>query len=282
MSKMPGKGMLLQIWLLFALARWVTAIRQLAQETTARSVETKAGTETAWEILCLSGQAGEFRHWSQGDCSSVGAALKGKQCHQLTVRCDVDQRVDTISISWKVTGTTKQLSIPKAVKAVTAEEYYHRFFVVSEGCPQGRAEEDCDLPWAAFDKPRDAASRMDVTRRFLVYDNRNAGAPRIHMETNKYSAVFHKTSFKPLGTGVPVPKSAIFAGSTGTDCAPSVQCAAPPKSVEPVLAKELDVTSSFIVESPSDPGHFVLMSNRNTGSVQSTYVVEFDLDPKKA
>ena len=197
-------------------------------------------------------------------------------------RCDVDKRVETVSITWKVTGDTKTLSIPKMATAVTAEDYYHRFFVVSEGCPHGKADRDCDLPWAAFDEARVAASKVELARRFLVYDNRNAGAPRIHMETNKYSAVFHKTSFKPLGTGVPVPKSAIFAGSTGTDCAPSVQCAAPPKSVEPVLAKELDVTSSFIVESPSDPGHFVLMSNRNTGTVQNTYEVEFALDPKKA
>lgn len=100
------------------------------------------------------------------------------------------------------------------------------------------------------------------------------------MESNKYSAKLYESGFQPLGTGLPVPKSAVFAGSTGTDCGPNVECAAPPSSVEPVLAKELDVTSRFLVES-SDPGHFVLMSNCNTASVQITYVVEFGLVSKK-
>jgi hypothetical protein len=282
MPKMSKKGTFLQGWLLLALASRVAGIRQFAQETPAQSVQNNARQETAWEILCLSGQAGQFRHWSQHDCSSAGALMKGKQCHQLTVRCDVDKRVETVSITWKVTGDTKTLSIPKMATAVTAEDYYHRFFVVSEGCPHGKADRDCDLPWEAFDEPRVAASKVELARRFLVYDNRIVGKPRIFMETNKYSAVFHESSFKLLGTGIPVPKSAIFAGSTGTDCAPNVQCAVPPLSVKPVLKKELDVTSRFVIESPSDPGHLLLMSNRNTGTVQNTYEVEFALDPKKA
>lgn len=154
--------------------------------------------------------------------------------------------------------------------------------MVSEGCHHGNADEDCELPWEAFDKPRVAATGVELlTRRFLLYDATEAGKPHIHMESSKYSAKFYESGFQPLGTGLPVPKTPVFAGSTGTDCAPNVECAAPPSSVEPVLAKELDVTSRFLVESPSDPGHFVLMSNRNTASVQSTYVVEFGLDSKK-
>jgi len=279
---MLGKSVLPWVSLLLAFASHIDAVRQLAQEMPAQSAQNSVGQNTAWEILCLSGKAGEFRRWSQGDCNAIGAAFKGKQCHQLDVRCDVDQRVETISLSWKVTGTTKQLSIPKAANAVTTKEYYHRFFVVSEGCPHGKAEEDCELPWAAFDQPRVAATGAELTRRFLVYDATVVGVPHIRMETNKYSAKFYESDFQPLGTGLPVPTSAVFAGSTGTDCAPNVECATPPSSVEPVLAKELDVTSRFLVESPSEPGHFVLMSNRNTGSVQSTYVVEFGLDPKRA
>jgi len=275
--------MFLFISLFLTLASRIHAARQSAQETAAQSTQSSTGQNTAWEILCLSGQAGEFRRWSQGDCSTIGAAFKGKQCHQLDIRCDVDERVKTISLSWKVTGNTKQVSIPKAAKPVMTEEHYHRFFVVSEGCPHGRAEEDCELPWAAFDMPRVVATGVELTRRFLVYDDRIPGNARIHMETNKYSAVFYESGFQPLGTGLPVPKSAVFAGSTGTDCAPNVECAAPPSSVKPVLAKELDVTSRFLIlmESPSEPEHFFLMSNRNTGSVESTYVVEFGLDPKR-
>jgi hypothetical protein len=268
---MLGKSSFPQISLLLALASRIDAFRQVAQEG-----------DTAWDILCLSGKAGEFRRWSQNDCSSVKMALKGKQCHQLEIRCDLDNRYETIDVSWKVTGNTKSLKIPKAAKAVTTKEYYHRFFVVSEGCHHGNADEDCELPWEAFDKPRVAATGVELlTRRFLFYDAREAGKPHIHMESSKYSAKFYESGFQPLGTGLPVPKTPVFAGSTGTDCAPNVECAAPPSSVEPVLAKELDVTSRFLVESPSDPGHFVLMSNRNTASVQSTYVVEFGLDSKK-
>jgi len=280
---MLGKNMFPQVSMLLALASRVDAVRQLAQETATQSTLNSLGKGgTAWEVLCLAGKAGEFRRWSQGDCNKIGAALKGKQCHELDVRCNVDQRVETISLSWKVTGTTKQLSIPKAANAVTTQEHYHRFFVVSEGCPHGNEKEDCELPWSVFDEPRVAATGVALTRRFLVYDDTNPGVPRIRMETNKYAAKFYESGFQPLGTGLPVPKSAVFAGSTGTDCAPNVQCAAPPSSVEPVLAKELDITSRFLLESPSEPGHLVLMSNRNTASVQGTYVVEFGLDPKRA
>jgi len=278
---MLGKRMFPQVSLLLAFASRIDAVRQLAHEMAAQSAQNSVGGKTAWEVLCLSGKAGEFRRWRQGDCSTIGAAVKGKQCHQLDFQCDVDQRVEFISLSWKVTGNTKQLKIPKAANAVTSQEYYHRFFVKSEGCPHGNADENCELPWAAFDEPRVAASSAEVVRRFLVYDDTNPGVPRISMETNKYAAKFHESGFQPLGTGLPVPKSPIFAGSTGTDCAPKVQCAAPPSSVEPVLAKELDVTSRFLLESPSEPGHLVLMSNRNTGSVQGTYVVEFGLDAKR-
>jgi len=270
-----------KVSLLLVLANSIDAVRQLAQETAAQSVQIGVRQNTAWEILCLSGKAGEFRRWSQGDCTAMGAALKGKQCHQLDMRCDVDDRVETISLSWKVTGGTKQLSIPKAANSVTTKEHFHRFFVVSEGCPHGRAEEDCELPWAPFDEPRVSATGVELTRRFLVYDNTKPGIPRVHMETNKYVAKFYESGFQPLGTGLPVPKSAVFAGSIGTDCAPNVHCAAPPSSVEPVLAREVDVTSRYLLESPSEPGHFVLMSNRNTCSIQGTYVVEFGLDPKR-
>eukprot|EP00419_Tripos_fusus_P030975 CAMPEP_0172777840 /NCGR_PEP_ID=MMETSP1074-20121228/201603_1 /TAXON_ID=2916 /ORGANISM="Ceratium fusus, Strain PA161109" /LENGTH=228 /DNA_ID=CAMNT_0013614769 /DNA_START=983 /DNA_END=1670 /DNA_ORIENTATION=- len=224
---------------------------------------------------------------------------------------------------------------------VTAEYYYHRFFVVSEWCPMVKRT------GAAIGHGQLLANLVLLPAKWnfcdvpLVYGNRNAGGPRIYMETNKYSAVFHESSFKLLGTGIPVPESAIFAGSTGTDCAPNVQCAVPPLSVKPVLKKELDVTSRFVIESPSDPGHLdnetggdiqlllqhglkgtdcapnvqcavpplsvkpvlkkeldvtsrfviespsdpghlLLMSNRNTGTVQNTYEVEFALDPKKA
>lgn len=276
--------MFLQVSVLLALAAsHADAVRQSIQEMAALHAQKGKGGKTAWEILCLSGKAGEFRRWSQNDCSGVGAAFKGKQCHQLDIRCDADERVEAISLSWKVTGTTKQLSIPKSANAVTEKEYYHRFFVVSEGCPHGKAEEDCELPWTQFDKPRVAATSVrELTRRFLVYDATVVGVPSIQMETHKYSAQFYKSEFQPLGTGLPVPASAVFAGSTGTDCAPNVECAAPPSSVEPVLAKDLDVTSRFLVESPSEPGHLVLMSNRNTCSVQGTYVVQFGLDPKRA
>jgi len=281
---MMRNRMFLQVSLLLALAAsHADAVRQSIQEMAALHAQKGKGGKTAWEILCLSGKAGEFRRWSQNDCSGVGAAFKGKQCHQLDIRCDADERVESISLSWKVTGTTKQLSIPKAAKAVTEKEYYHRFFVVSEGCPHGNAEKDCELPWTTFDKPRVAATSVrELTRRFLVYDATVVGVPSIQMETHKYSAQFYKSEFQPLGTGLPVPASAVFAGSTGTDCAPGVECAAPPSSVEPVLAKDLDVTSRFLVESPSEPGHLVLMSNRNTCSVQGTSVVQFGLDPKRA
>lgn len=279
---MLGKSMFSQVSLLLALASRIDAFRQMANETAVQSARNSQGGKTAWEVLCLSGKAGEFRRWTQADCTSIGAMVKGKQCHQIDVKCDVDDRVPFISLSWKVTGTTKHLTIPKAANAVASQEYYHRFFVVSEGCPHGKADENCELPWEAFDKPRVATTDAEVVRRFLVYDDTTPGVPRIHMESNKYAAKFHKSSFEPLGTGLPVPKSAVFAGSTGTDCAPKVECATPPSSVEPVLAKELDVTSRFLLESPSEQGHFVLMSNRNTGSVQATYVVEFGLDPKRA
>jgi len=276
--------MFLQISLLFALAATrVDAVRQLAQEMAAQSAQNGKGGLTAWEILCLAGKAGEFRRWSQSSCSTMGAAFKGKQCHSLDIRCDVDERVETISLTWKVTGDTKQYSIPKAAKAVTEKEYYHRFFVVSEGCPHGKAEEDCELPWAAFDTPRVADTGVkELARRFLVYDATVIGVPHIRMETNKYDAAFYRSEIQLLGTGLPVPTSAVFAGSTGTDCAPRVECAAPPSSVEPLSERTLDVTSRFRLESPSEPGHLILMSNRNTCSVMETYVVDFGLDPKRA
>jgi len=278
-TKMLRKSSFPQVSLLLALAGRIDAARQLAQETAAQSAEGSVGN-TAWDILCLSGKAGEFRSWGQSDCQSFSQAFKGKQCHYLQIRCDVDERYKTIDITWKVTGTTKALSIPKAANAVTTKEHYHRFFVVSDGCPHGKKDEDCEPPWAAFDERRVATTGAELSRRFLVYDATEAGNPRIRMETSKYSAKFYESQIKALGTGLPVPKSAVFAGSTGTDCAPKTQCAAPPNSVEPVLAKELDVTSRFIMESPSEPGHFVLMTNRNTGSVQNTYVVEFVLDSR--
>jgi len=280
--------MFLQVLFLFALAATrIDAVRQLAQEMAqemaAQSAQNGVAGQTAWEILCLSGKAGEFRRWSQSGCSAMGAAFKGKQCHSLDVRCDVDQRVETISLTWKVSLDTKQYSISKAAKAVTEKDYYHRFFVVSEGCPHGKAEEDCELPWTAFDTPRVADTRVEkLTRRFLVYDATVVGVPHMLMETSKYDAVFYKSEIQPLGTGLPVPTSAVFAGSTGTDCAPHVECAAPPISVEPVSKRTLDVTSRFLLENPSEPGHLILMSNRNTCSVMDTYVVDFELDPKRA
>jgi len=270
---MLGKSSFLQVSLLLAVASQTDAFRQLAQEMAGQG-------GTAWEILCLSGKAGEFRHWNQNNCNSVTMALKAKQCHSLKIRCDMDERYEKIDVSWKVTGATKSLSIPKAATAVTTKDYYYRFFVVSEGCPHGNTGEDCELPWEAFDEHRVAASGVAVTRRFLVYDAREAGKPHIQMESNKYSAQFYASEIESLGTGLSMPESPVFSGSTGTDCAPNADCAEPPNSVEPVLAKELDVTSRFLMESPSDPGHFVLMSNRNTGSVQSTYVVDFTLDSK--
>jgi len=147
----------------------------------------------------------------------------------------------------------KTLGIPNMASGVTAEYYYHRFFVVSEWCPMVKRT------GAAIGHGQLLANLVLLPAKWnfcdvpLVYGNRNAGGPRIYMETNKYSVVFHESSFKLLGTGIPVPESAIFAGSAGADCAPHVQCAVPPLSVKPVLKKELDVTSRFVIESPSDP-----------------------------
>jgi len=235
---------------------------------------------TAWDILCLSGTVGEFRHWGQAGCRGITAAFRFKQCHRLDVKCDFDERVQDITLWWKVTGAMKVMRIPKMAKPLTGEAHYHRFFLVSEGCLHGNSKEDCELPWAAFDEPRETPSVADVTRRFLVYDSRIAGEPVMQMETNKYHADFLVSDFTSLGTGLSLPKAPVFAGSTGTDCGVSRQCAKPPNSEAPVLSADIKVTSKYIMESPTDPGHFVLMSNRNEANVMKTYAVEFVPDSR--
>jgi len=238
--------------------------------------------ETAWDVLCLAGQAGEFRRWSENDCSSVGAALNAKQCHSLNIKCDVDVRVKDIDITWRVTGTVKELKVPKTATSVTAKEArYSRFFVASSGCPQGSDDADCGFTWQPFEAPREATTSVAVKRTFLVYDARVAGKPVIRMEKHKYQGTFYASEFRPLGVGIPVPEEATFAGSTGTDCAAGRGCAEPPRTVEPVPEKNLDVTSRYLMESLSRPGAIVLMSNRNTASVESTYIKEFSLDEKR-
>jgi len=230
---------------------------------------------TAWDILCLSGTVGEFRHWGQVSCNSLAAVFGLKLCHRLDVKCDFDERVQDITLWWRVTGAVKVMRIPKTAKPISTEDHYHRFFLASEGCPHGNNNEDCDLPWAAFNEPREVSSLADVTRRFLVYDSRIPGEPLMQMQTNKYHADFWVSDFTPLGTGLPLPEVPIFAGSSGTDCGISRQCAEPPHSEAPVLSTEFKVTSKYIIESPTDPGHLVLMSNHNEANVMKTYVVEF-------
>mmetsp|Transcript_115125 Transcript_115125/g.229290 ORF Transcript_115125/g.229290 Transcript_115125/m.229290 type:complete len:431 (-) Transcript_115125:135-1427(-) len=242
---------------------------------------TTADGETAWDILCLSGKVGEFRHWGQVGCNSFSAALRLKQCHRLDVKCDIDKRVQDITLWWKVTGAKKVLRIPKTAKPISAkDQYYYRFFLTSEGCPHGNNAEDCDLPWAAFNEPRKVSSVADVTRRFIVYDSRIPGNPLMRMETNKYHAEFLPSEFAFLGTGLPLPEAPTFAGSHGTNCSVSQECAEPPRSEAPVPSTDFKVTSNYIMESPSDPGHIVLMSNHNEARVTETYVVEFSAESR--
>jgi hypothetical protein len=236
---------------------------------------------TAWDIICLGGQSGEFRRWSQTGCSSIGAALVGKQCHSLNIKCDADERVQDIAISWKVTGNTKELTIPKTAGAVTSEDHYNRFFVASTGCGYGKSHVDCDLPWKPFDVPRDVTQTLAVARTFLVYDSRAAGKPLISMEKNKYEGTFYASEFELLGTGIPVPAEPMFAGSMGTGCAAGIECAEPPRTKERVQQTDLDVTSNYLMQSPLEPGHIVLMKNRNTAAVQPTNVVDFSLDENR-
>jgi len=230
---------------------------------------------TAWDILCLSGNVGEFRHWGQVGCNSFFAGLRLKQCHRLDVKCDLDERVQDITLWWKVTGAEKVLRIPKTATPISAKEHHYRFFLISQGCPHGNNAKDCDLPWAAFNEPRQVSSVADVTRRFIVYDSRIPGNPLMRMETNKYHADFSPSEFAFLGTGLPLPEAPTFAGSHGTNCSASQECAEPPHSEAPVPSTDLQVTSNYIMESPSDPGHIVLMSNHNEARVTETYVVEF-------
>lgn len=238
--------------------------------------------DTAWDVLCLAGQAGEFRRWSEKDCSYVGAALGAKQCHSLNIKCDADLRVKDIDITWKVTGTLKEVKVPKTATAVTSNEaHYSRFFVASDGCPQGSGDADCGFPWQPFEVPREATTSVAVKRTFLVYDARVAGKPVVRMEKHKYRGTFYASEFRMLGVGVPAEDGMTFAGSTGTDCAAGRACAEPPQTVEPVPEKNLDVTSRYLMESLSKPGTIVLMSNRNTASVESTYIKEFSLDEKR-
>jgi len=227
--------------------------------------------KTAWDVLCHDRQAGVFgAKWKESDCTVF--------CHDLKFKCDPDERVETIEVEWK-RFKKASMTISKTATPVTTEDgMSFRFFIESEGCNSGdgASDEDCELPWGAFDKVRQHTEIVDITRRFLVYDARKAGARAVSIETNRYEAKFFRSDVDILGTGAPLPAAPVYAGATGTGCGKGLtQCSTPVSGPEAVGEKtELDVTTDFIVE--DTPGFVSLMKNRNVATTHKTKVTEFE------
>jgi len=223
--------------------------------------------KTAWDVLCHNRDAGVFgAKWKEADCMAF--------CHDLKFKCDPDERVENIEVSWN-RFFKKAMTISKTAAPVTTDDgMSFKFFIESEGC--NSADEDCELPWGAFDKVRQHTEIVDITRRFLVYDARKAGARAVSIETNKYEAKFFRSDVEILGTGAPLPEAPVYAGATGTGCGKALsQCSLPVQGPDAVgETTELDVTTDFIVE--DTPGYVSLMKNRNVATTKQTKVTEFE------
>jgi len=227
--------------------------------------------KTAWDVLCHNRDAGVFAaKWKESDCKLF--------CNDLKFKCDPDERVENIEITWK-RFTKATMSIPKTATPVTNDDgTSFRFFVESEGCDggEGANDKDCELPWGAFDTIRQHTEVVDITRRFLVYDASKPGDRAVSIETNKYEATFFRSDVDILGTGAPLPAAPVYAGATGTGCGKGLtQCSLPVQGPEPVgETLELDVTTDFLVE--DTPGFVSLMKNRNVAKTKTTQVTEFE------
>jgi len=227
--------------------------------------------KTAWDVLCHNRDAGVFgAKWKESNCLAF--------CHDLKFKCDPDERVENIEVSWK-RFLKKTMSIPKTATPVTTEDgTSFKFFIESEGCHggDGVSDEDCELPWAAFDQVRQHDEIVDITRRFLVYDARKPGERAVSIETNKYEAKFYRSNVDILGTGAPLPAEPVYAGATGTGCGKGLtQCSLPVQGSDVVSeTTELDVTTRFLLE--DSPGYVSLMKNRNEAKMKQTQVTEFE------
>jgi len=227
--------------------------------------------KTAWDVLCHNRDAGVFgAKWKETDCLAF--------CHDLKFKCDPDERVENIEITWK-RFTKATMSIPKnAAPVTTVDGTSFKFFIESEGCHggDGANDEDCELPWGAYDKIREHDEIVDITRRFLVYDATKPGDRAVSIETNSYKAKFFRSKLELLGTGAPMPAEPVYAGATGTGCGKGLtQCSVPVQGPDAVgETVELDVVTDMLVEDP--PGFASLMKNRNVATTKMTKVTEFE------
>lgn len=250
-------------------------------DTSGPESEDAAGTQkwdystakTAWDVLCHNRAAGVFHaKWKETGCFGF--------CHHLGFKCDPDVRVQKIEIYWS-RFTKKAMTVEKTATPVTTEDgMSFRFFIESEGCHggHGSSTEDCELPWAGFDQERQNTESVDITRRFLVYDARKAGARAVSIETNRYEASFDRSDVRVLGTGSPMPARPVYAGAFGAGCGKGLaECSKPAQGPAPAAdTTEIDVTTAFVAELPGTPGHVTLMRNRNWAKTYQTDVKMFE------